>query len=465
MLKDLESFTRYITDLSIKNDKIALTLIVYLAISQIYYSYRYILGYGSTATSQIVRDTPIEFQLGKYIITGIFYLVTAFVLLSNRHKYYKYFYLVYKNSKLELTVLAVVILYLGVSLVKFDLNFFDFAFKEIAKAEFFIPVALIFFFVEQKERLIQALSKLTLWALFYQVIGFALTYIGLVVFDKLPAQSYPGQFIRFGGIWDDPNAFAFFLLIPFFLLLVVGDAYKKYKNLAIIGIFVITVMIFLSLSLTSWIAGAVGVLVLLVINRTGFRLRSVSLVIAIFIILGLFSPYSRTFVYSKIASFQARVCSILNSTNQSDCQKFLEQFGILGDFNFGYVTEDGVKPDNPPAVNDSSSVSTTLIGKSGNPIFNENYYLAIFFNYGLVGVSLFGAVLLLALRRARNLYRKSADSARNYLGLFSLPFIGALSVGMMALPYPAMYPINIYIWLIIVLLFSIPVDKINKQNK
>src|SRR5690348_8865613 len=61
---------------------------VILSISQVYYSYRYIFQFGSETTSQTYNTTPASFEVAKYLIFAVFYLVMFVLLLPDIKQIY-----------------------------------------------------------------------------------------------------------------------------------------------------------------------------------------------------------------------------------------------------------------------------------------------------------------------------------------------------------------------------------------
>lgn len=441
--------------------------LAYLVFSQLYYSYRYILGYGSTGTSLIVQDTPLEFQIPRYAITLGFYLAVFLVGYRGRKDISRNLLVLWGKSRVTLLLLSGFFLYLGLGLLKFDLNLSDFSYRELTKILFFAPIAFLPLLIKFKDSYLPTLLKFLNLALIFQIIGFVLVYLGLIFFGRSPAQTFPESMTRFGGIWDDPNALAFFLLIPLFTYLSLPrDIQQKYAKLIYISSAVMAVMIFMALSLTSWIIMAGGLGLLLLIRKNIFTLKNIAIVIMTFIVMSLVSPYSRDFLDFKTASLKARIYQTLGiempKGPEGGAQKHPSGFGegYIGDERvFALFAEEisrAVTSFNKEEI--GKKVSLLAFGRSDRPIFSENFYLIMLLNYGLVGLLGFIAILTTAFKKSWGVIRTGTGAEKN-LGLMVFVILAAATVGLISLPYLAIFPVSIYIWLVAALIIREDTNK------
>lgn len=436
-------------------------LLIYLIFSQIYYSYRYFLGFGSSRTSPTALDTPLEFQIPRYAITLGFYLVILLILYRRRVVLGKIWHENWSRHRSVILLLLGFFIYLTVGLLKFDFDLLNFSYKELIKIIFFAPIALLPLLIKFKESYLPILLKFVNLALLFQIAGFVIVYLGFVIFDRAPAQTYPESMTRFGGIWDDPNALAFFLLIPLFTYLTLPvDTQKKYAKLIYSAVVVISIMIFMALSLTSWIIMAGGLGLLLLLRRNLFTLKNILLVGVIFVILALTSPYSKNFLEFKAASLQARVYQTLGLEVPRGPGGGSSQPRGFGE---GYITDEQLLALFAAEITKSftswdkgeigEKLSLLAFGKRGQPIFSENFYLIVLLNYGLLGLGSFIAILVIALKKSWRLMRSNVSNDKN-LGLLALVTLAAASLGLASLPYLAIFPISIYFWMLLSLLFK-----------
>jgi hypothetical protein len=438
----------------LKSDLLLKIFILYLAISQLYYSYRYFLGYGSSRTSPTARDTPLEFQLPRYLVTLAFYLLVLIVFFWRYPNYRQRLLEKVKSHKIISFTIVFFLFYLSLGLLKFNFDLTNFSYREIVKIFFFIPVAIVPLALLWKDKFVEILFKFLNLSLIFQTLGFIAVYLTYVLTGHPPAQAYPGSMVRFGGIWDDPNGLAFFLLIPLFAYLSLNQQIqRKYRKTVYLATLVISVMLFLTLSLTAWVAMAVGLALLLFLRREKFILKNIAVVAATFLVLAISSPYSKDFLAFKTASLLARIGIVYEVGGQGGSQITP---GGYGDYVSDSEILASLAKDLAGALGsfDQSSIlrksSVVLFGFSGRPIFSENFYLLLIFNYGLIGLGIFLSLLAISVRRSLALAKRAAGFSRN-LGLFSFVFLVASAVGLIALPYLSIYPVGVYVWLVLVI--------------
>src|SRR5690348_3852039 len=123
--------------------------LVFLLVSQVYYFFRYAFRIGSNFSPPGYILTPNALQYTKYLIAAVFFLALAFLVIKkfgigevlNKLKSQKFWILV-----------AVFLVYLGVSLLKFGLSPTSFAITQYAKMLFVIPFVFLIPFVIRKEK-------------------------------------------------------------------------------------------------------------------------------------------------------------------------------------------------------------------------------------------------------------------------------------------------------------------------
>ena len=438
-----------------RGDLLFRILLIYLVFSQVYYSYRYFLSYGSSRTSPTALDTPLEFQIPRYAATLGFYLVILLVFYRKRVELGKIWHENWSRHRGITLLLLGSLIYLTVGLLKFDFDLLNFSYKELIKTIFFAPIALLPFLIRFKDSYLPTLLKFVNLALIFQIVGFVIVYLGFVIFGRAPAQAYPESMTRFGGLWDDPNALALFLLIPLFTYLSLPiEIQNKYAKLIYLSVFVMAIMIFMALSLTSWIIMVGGLTLLLFVRRNIFLLKNIAIVAVTFLVLAFVSPYSKNFLEFKAASLAARVYQTLGLSVPSGPGGV--RAGQPKGFGEGYLSDEELIA---TLTKEFTSVLTSFnkeqlgeklalvaFGKKGQPIFSENFYIMLIFNYGLVGIGLFVFLLAIAIKR-------SIKKIKTTLGKMSLALLSATGVGLISLPYLAIFPVSVYLWLIVVLLF------------
>ena len=183
--------------------------VLILALYFFYYAYRYILQYNSTDTSPTYGDTPVFWQILKYVILFILLVGLLFSLLNSR---------IYRRTGAFLLLCFMVLQ-----------SFYSFAVTHNEDDVMFIicscPALLIL--MTSDEIGIALIDRLCEFALNVAII-YELAQIFLyVAFGRLTALAYDTGVItdvRFGSMWDDPNGFA--LLLIFFI----PYAFYKYRS-------------------------------------------------------------------------------------------------------------------------------------------------------------------------------------------------------------------------------------------
>jgi hypothetical protein len=174
-----------------------------LSIAQ--YSYRYILQVNDTADSHEYGPTPPLLSAIKYEIFLVFALYCVFRFCRKSIPIHRrYLVLAWVTAGLVLALLAVFVARLITEpgdLSNTTLSLVQFV-PWVCSA-FFIPLA----FNQQHslDRTLSTFERITFWiALPFWAVTVALAIAGV----RYPALSYPGVIVRFGGILDDPNAYA-----------------------------------------------------------------------------------------------------------------------------------------------------------------------------------------------------------------------------------------------------------------
>lgn len=225
-------------------------IISLLSVSLYYYSYRYIFKYNSSETSPTYSDTPVSFQIGKYILCGLIILLFFFLL---RYKKKRFF------TRHSLSIFLCLLIYTSLLLVY---GIIDKDMISIQRAiTYSIPLIFGFFGFTTIDLL--KIEKFIYYFCFYSIIYEAIQIALFILYGRLPALAYAGSFsIRFGGPWDDPNGFSIFLsfLLPFTYY------YSTNKKTKIFWSIANFLMIILAQSVTAAIATSISLSIYYIIN-------------------------------------------------------------------------------------------------------------------------------------------------------------------------------------------------------
>ncbi len=379
-----------------------LSLIIFL-IFNVYYWYRYIFKYNSEGTSPTYSNTPVYFQLGKYAL-AVGFIVVLLLL-----------FLIY-NTKLKFGGFEFV-LFCGFILVAFKsvlMGSFDFLIKNFI---FIIPAYVVTFIEddEYKKRFFKIFKIVLLYHLIYSFLQ-----IGLyVVKGRLPALGYEGGLVRFGGGWDDPNAFGLFLVIPisylFIMLMKTGERPRvKFLYLVMFGICL--VLEILTFSFAGYLALGVCAIAMFV---KYFSRAKLWVILFVFLVLAM----------TVVLFYMDLVLEVLSQKGGSASQhldalvfKVTHENYLIGLF-FG--------------------------GSSYN--FSENIYNIIFMNYGVLYLIGYLLVRLYAIWIAYKVYLKTK---KENWALISLIFIVSYTICNVGIPYAIVFPMNYIYWVFVFYVYA-----------
>lgn len=402
--------------------------VFYLYVSQIYYGYRYIFQYGSESTSGTYSDTPMPFQVAKYVLTAVLFVGSFTILLArNRTKIH-----LSRSSRSFLVLLGGFVGYslaINLTMVSEENSGGDPAFL---KAFFFLPLlALLPFHYQGRESLKSYVGVVVGFGLVYHTIYTIAQVLCYLLFGRLPALAFIGALVRFGGGWDDPNGFGTFLALP--LLIFLGSRFvsgvKRY-----FGVFLVITLLGLTTSVTGIAACIVGLVWYAWLKR---RMFVVFLIVVPPVVL---VAASETLQDLLLYAYQ---------TKSQSAQEHLDQFSIA-DF-----------------LRDSNTFELLLGNHLAGGTRNESFYLSLLQNYGIIGLLWLGAIITLTLANA--LHKISAakrnrdlDSAEIFTVLAC--FIAGFCVASAITPSFYVFPVNFYFWLAVFLIWLAPASCIGSTR-
>lgn len=374
----------------IQKDKyIQRTILIAYLIFCLYYCYRYILKYNSDGTSPTYTDTPFEFQVAKYIIAAILIFLLFLILLINEVKI--------KFGKIEVALFFTFVL-LFIKSVYF--SEFDFVFKLIL----FLAVAYFVVFIENdnfETKLVKVNKIVFIYHLIYSLVQMFL----YVVFDRLPALGYESSLVRFGGGWDDPNAFAVYLVIPYvFAALDLFNRKEKPvkkipKYLIIISIIFLEIMTFSFMGYFCFLVATIFIAVRFFRKNQMFFLVCAALTLLTGLLL--LDKIIDVFIL-KSESIAIHLSHLLLS--------FGGENKLVG-FFFG----------------------------NSEFVINENFYNMIMCNFGIIPLCLIFGLCVSFVYISYKVYKENPNNDINYIMFI---FITIISVCQIGLPYLNIFPIN-----------------------
>jgi hypothetical protein len=303
--------------------------------SLLFYDFhRYIFKYNSEGTSPTYTNTPIIWKMGKYLLMMIIAAV-FFSCLTYTKRVNKWFIFIY----------GVIIFILLVNLLNFVI-YRELDIDEVEYCLWFFVIIPYWFAADSVFNIDINYRKIMTWSAIILFISNGIAVGNYYLTGRLPALGYDGGLVRFGGFWDDPNAFGIACVFYFYYFI----TSKKYL-LSLIGL----ASIVLTFSFTAYF---------LLIASIGFWLFSNYKVInKKWGIIG-------TIIVSSIVLVGLYFYDLITSLYEIKSQSVTEHLSKNMIFNI------------IPLQNSSLQ-------------FSENWYESSFYNYFPVSILIHGAFLLL----------------------------------------------------------------------
>ena len=398
--------------------------LTFLLVSQSFYFYRYILRYGSGISPSGYQLTPFIFQVSKFVIAVVFLLVMLGTLL-------KYFSLKKVldafSRKIIWWLIFLFLAYVTISLLKFGIRPDSFGISQTAKMVFVIPFVFFIPFVFSKETLFKLLKIFFVFSLVYHILYETVTIALFWFFGRLPGLAFADKLPRFGGGWDDPNTFGAFLVLIIISLIVYESEKASNKRGVVFSVLLAILFFFLlyTYSITALLGLGLSILILLLLRKISIRNIFVMFFSGLF-----FSFYNFYFKY----------------------------IDILINVKKGSVTVHLAETGKQALDQDATLLAATvqaIFGRFDKPTFNENLYIQLYVNYGLIAVFLLSLILLLTIFRAYKGLSIAKDNKSKIVFLISFVYLIAFAFMNFGIPFFQIFPLNLFVWLMIGLVWVI----------
>lgn len=403
--------------------------VIFLVVSQVYYGYRYIFKYDSTGTSPTYANTPFLFKAAKYGITLGFILASALLVAIHRGRTRAIsrstlYFLLWITGFFAYSCAFGLTYLQGHHALEHDLVF---------RGLFFFP--LLVFLPFHFRGWISArryFAAVIVFGCIYHVSYSVIQILAFKLFGRLPALGYPGGLVRFGGGWDDPNGFGAYLILP--LLFTISDGFTAGIKRAAQFTVLLTLLV-LSVSLSAAAALCASIFVYAALRG------KIKWLFAFLVIVGVavLDPTTRDLMLFAYREKQASIESHLTTMTVSD---FLQH----------------------------ASLQALLFGRhAGQASANESYYVAMLKNYGCLGFFWFISILVLTVINAAikaRIYGARGDYREAEVFRVLAAFLVSLSVAATGIAYYYIFPINLYLWLSIFVVWLIPsADSLSVTDK
>lgn len=415
-----------------KRCPIDMFFLVFLYISQLYYSYRYIFKVNSTTTSPTYADTSFSEKIIKYILTLVlFLLIIACLFLVQKYK--ARIKEVIASRKYLLGYLVIFFVYIFVDMlavhgISTTLLKSSVAYDYLFKFIIFVPFVLIPLFLD-KELLKKYWMQFLYFSFIFQAFYTLVEQLLYTFFNRLPALAYAGGTIRFGGAWDDPNGVSlFYILFIIFLIFYESKlpAWLRYLLLA-----TAVYLLFLALSFTSLFLLIIICIIAAVKKHTTYGLVLFGIVFVMFLFEILTPSGFQSAVITKIPSAEQHIYAITGI-------KLPEKKIQTGN---GTTVPAVAYP--AQATSPRVSLVSRLFGEK-QPVFSEDFYTQYYKNFGFIGLGMLCVLFGYAVKKIVQDARASIDDGFTFSAFL---FVILTIIGSIGIPFLQVFPVNVYFWI------------------
>jgi hypothetical protein len=384
--------------------------------ANVYYFHRWAFRFSSANTSSTYTDTPDAWKLGKYVlmalvIVGLWTWLVLRAGIGRQHLSR----LLDRGVRWPLAFF----LYAG-TVTAMGLTQADEA-RQLLPWFFFLPVVLAIPVVWTGRPPFDVWRKFGIGLVAYHVMFLTLQVVGYFVFDKVPALSYRGGLLRFGGGLDDPNGFAMLVVLPLLLTVTLWRSFSRTLFAAAVAAMFL-VMLVVPSSFSALIGCVAGLASLAVIMRRPRILLDVVAGVSVAVFAALLVPYVRDTLSRKSESARGRFDFDGSGTGNG-----------IGD----YISD--------------LTVAGFLFGSPNSRLSSENAYVLAFSAFGVIGLGLLLAAIAGAIRRGVLTARRARDAdaltiARTYEALSA--YLVAFCVASLGVPFFDVFPTNMAFWIV-----------------
>jgi hypothetical protein len=371
-----------------------------LAIAQ--YAYRYILQVNDPRTSHLYSGTPAVLSAIKYALLAAF---TIYALTRRPVMPWRLSWRIAAGCCASLILVLCARIYISDGDVSRDTIVCAAEFIPWMCSVFIVPSMLMpHHTIDETLSAFERVSFWVVWPFWCMTVVLALTGI------RYPALSYPGLLLRFGGIIDDPNGYAVLCLL--WLMLSSRHRIGHWRLRA--GWYLI--MLLMTLSISGYVTAFVMLGCKLAAWTGKMKLQTVKLGFACALIACALPLY-------KMEQAAEKLRGLYESKNNSAETHLAELVPKLDD-------------DLPDA----------LLGRGG---FSENFYWRIMANFGLIGLLVVGATVVLWAMKAGS------------LSLWAV----ALLIGSNGIAYLLVFPVNLIWWSAIACNLSLSINSTRRFDR
>jgi hypothetical protein len=454
--------------------------LAFLLFTQGYYFYRYAFQIQSHLAPAEYAPTPEAYQYPKYVVAAAMLALLTVIFLSHRETAR---HLVGRLRREPVWLLLISFsLYCALSTLKFSAEASELG--HVAKFIFVIPFALTAAVIWRSKDPVPFFVLFLGASLIYHAAYEGLMLANFELTGRLPALTFSRLIPRYGAGWDDPNGFAAFAVLCLIGLLFIRPSRTGWKAVQLTLVGVLTLFVALAYSMTAAGGLLLGLGLLLVLRRLDVTKIAIMAVPVTVVAIGLLaSGHIDVIIDGKLRSIDAHTRTKAveptptiavqsstpapqPSTPPSIDQPSTGQSAPSAVGHQGQPSTDGQSRSQSigtPAVaatgtqtgeSVASGVLRVLVGRWDHIHFHETIYLLVFVNFGLLGLCMFVGAMAMTLHRALKQWRAGGAWADAYL-LGAIVLTVFLTMNLF-LPLFAVFPVNLYVWLLVGLIWARP---------
>ena len=407
----------------------------YLLFTVVFYYSRWVIGWGSEATTIYKEDAPTWVRVIKDVVWVAFVLAVG-VKATVRGRLDRRSPLWFTTRGLIMVVLLVIYLVLPTFALLYEHHgLFDFLLWNLRYPLEYVPIVFLFAFILQGQSSIRHLR------FFIPLIILTLLFLGVEMFSgRETGFGYGGIYIRYGSIFGSPNDLGVFLMLSITALLAFLAEKAIRWSVKVVALLVLCLCALAStVSLSAVFAMVFSTVALMLFTRNRVKSALAVAVVVVFVA-GLYFAFPDAGV-SKYLS--ARIENLSS----------LRESSAYGHYRGVIDVERAIEHFEPVEY----LVGTTK--RASAVISIETYYLRTLYLRGGLSLVTLLSIIALTLFQGYNRYRLAYGNPQRR-GLFLAVFLGVAGFAFASLfvPYFESFPSNFYFWFLAAIIWCEPMS-------
>jgi hypothetical protein len=408
----------------------------YLLFTVVFYYTRWVLGWGSEATTIYKEDAPNSVRAIKDIVWVAFILAVG-VKATVRARLDRRAPLWFTARGLIMVVLLVIYLALPTLSLLFGRGgLFETILWDLRYPLEYVPIVFLFAFILQGQSSIRHLR------VFIPLIILTLLFLAVEMFSgRETGFGYGGIYTRYGSIFGSPNDFGVFLMLSITALLAFLAERAIRWSVKVVGLLVLCLCALAStVSLSAVFAMVFSGLALMLFARNKVKSALTVAVILVFVA-GLYFAFPEAGVPKLLTERVGNLSSLREGSAYGHYTSAIDVLAAVERFE------------------PSEYVLGTFTGRS-DLLDAETYYLRTLYLRGAVSLVTLLCIIALTLFQGYQRYRLAYGNPQRR-GLFLAVFLGVAGFAFASLfiPYFETFPSNFYFWFLVAIIWCEPMSE------